>query len=127
MIISAGRDRVLLTLHRKLGRWLQTGGHIECTDAGLRQAALREATEESGLAGIELGEILLLSRHEVPCGPVRPCFHLDVQFLAVADQHQPVVSDESHDVQWFAVDALPPVDDSVLDLVRAAVRSPEPS
>ena len=42
---------MLLTLHRKVGRWLQLGGHCEPADTTLAGAALREATEESGLPG----------------------------------------------------------------------------
>lgn len=121
MIISAAGDQVLLTLHRRIGRWLQTGGHIEAADHDLRQAALREATEESGLPSIALGRLLLLSRHEVACGPVRPTYHLDMQFLAVADPaQQAVASEESEDLRWFGVDRLPDVDDSVRRLVLAA-------
>lgn len=121
LIVSPDRDRVLLTLHRRIGRWLQTGGHIESGDQDLRSAALREATEESGLSGIEVGGILRLDRHQVPCGPVRPCFHLDVQHVAVADPAEaPVISSESEDVRWFEADRLPDVDDSVRRLVARA-------
>ena len=45
-------DRVLLTLHAKAGRWFQFGGHCEPGDPTLAGAALREAIEESGLAGL---------------------------------------------------------------------------
>lgn len=115
---------VLLTLHAKLGKWLQTGGHLEPADASLEAAALREATEESGLSGLELDPTpLLLSRHEVPCGPVRPCHHLDVQYLVRAPRRDdPIFGEESHDVAWFGPDALPEVDDSVRALVAAGVR-----
>lgn len=113
---------VLLTLHGRLGRWLQTGGHIEATDPTLEVAATREAAEESGLADLSLDPSpLLLSKHEVPCGPVKPTYHLDVQYLILANRLiSPCVGEESIDLRWFSHDQLPEVDHSVLALVRAA-------
>ncbi len=114
---------MLLTLHARLGAWLQTGGHIEADDPDLPGASLREAREESGLAGLTLDpEPLLLSRHDVPCGGTR-LFHLDVQYLVLAPGlPEPCASAESLAVGWFRVDALPEVDDSVRALVDAAAR-----
>ena len=43
-LVSADGERVLLTHHRKLGRWLQLGGHAD-GDGDLAQVALREAEE----------------------------------------------------------------------------------
>jgi len=123
LVVDAGGDRVLLTLHRRLGRWLQTGGHCEPADASLRAAAQREATEESGITGLVVDPVPLhLDRHQVPCGPLRPAHHLDVQYLALA----PVgarerISPESSALGWFAPDHLPePTDDRVRTLVAAA-------
>lgn len=63
LVLSAGGDQVLLTLHRKARRWLQLGGHLEPSDPSVASAALREAQEESGLSGIELGELVDLDEH----------------------------------------------------------------
>ena len=124
LIVSADHSRVLLTLHRRLRRWLQTGGHCEVVDQTLAQAALREGQEESGIADLVIDpEPVLLSLHEVPsCGPIRPSHHLDVQYVAVAPAGaQEVISDESDDLAWFAVDELPQdTDQSVRDLIVAA-------
>ena len=51
LVLVPTLDRVLLTLHAKSGRWFQFGGHSEADDRTLAGAALREAVEESGLAG----------------------------------------------------------------------------
>lgn len=117
---------MLLTLHARLGRWLQTGGHLEDSDLSLDAAALREAEEESGLSSLRLDPSpLLLSAHAlpptVPCAGGEPMVHLDVQYLVLADRAAAaVVSVESTAVEWFAPDALPDVDDSVRSLVAAA-------
>jgi 8-oxo-dGTP pyrophosphatase MutT (NUDIX family) len=122
LICAVAEGKVLLTLHSRIGRWLQTGGHIESTDPTLEAAAIREAHEESGLADLSLEPSpLLLSKHEVPCGQVRPTYHLDVQYLVIANpMGSPNIGAESLDVRWFAHHRLPEVDDSVLALVRVA-------
>ncbi|QMW67328.1 NUDIX hydrolase [Mumia sp. ZJ1417] len=122
LVVSADGSQVLLTLHRKLRRWLQTGGHCEDTDTTLRGAALREATEESGIAGLVVDPVpLRLDRHGLTCGGRQDAEHLDVQLLALAPADAvPAISEESLDLAWFPVDALPETDDSVRALVTAA-------
>lgn len=134
LIVDHLGGQVLLTLHRRLKRWLQTGGHCEADDATLAEAALREGREESGIHELSIDPVpVLLSRHEVPgCGPIRPSHHLDVQYLAVAPAGaRHVISDESEDLAWFDLDALPETDQSVRDLIAAATtrlrENPEPS
>ena len=66
-VVSADGARTLLTHHRKLDRWLQPGGHAD-GDVDLAGVALREAQEETGVAGLRLedGAIFDLDRHWIP-------------------------------------------------------------
>lgn len=122
LVSSPAADQVLLVHHRKLRRWLQTGGHLEPTDSTPAAAAFREAREESGLNDLrQLPGIIHLDRHEVPCGPVRPCFHLDIRYLILADPAGPVPGNaESVAARWFDTAALPTTEPSVTALVDLA-------
>ena len=122
LVMDEDRSRVLLTLHPKVGRWLQLGGHCEPGDASLLEAARREAVEESGIAAVRISaRPIRLDRHPVPCAGAMS-EHLDVQYLAiVSGDAREVMSDESDDLRWFAVDALPEgLDASVRALIEAA-------
>ena len=123
LVLSADGASVLLTLHAKARRWFQLGGHVEPGDAGLVDAALREATEESGLACLALDPVpVQLSEHAVPfCGPHGDGHHLDVRFLAVAPIEAAVaVSEESLEVRWWPADALPEPEADLVELVALA-------
>lgn len=124
LILSAEHDRVLLTLHAKARQWFQMGGHCEPQDTTLAGAALREATEESGVHGLVLDpEPLHLDTHVVGfCAGHESVSHLDVRFLALAAAGAAhAVSEESLDVRWWPVDALPTEAPDLRRLVELAL------
>lgn len=123
LVLSHDGSRVLLNLHGKAQRWFAFGGHLEPEDTTLAGAALREATEESGLVDLELDPVPVhLSLHSVDfCNPRGTVRHLDVRFLArLGASTEPVVSDESLDVRWFDVEDLPTDEPDMVDLIRLA-------
>lgn len=130
-ILSPNDDAALMTHHKKLGRWLQLGGHVD-GESQIEQACLREAQEESGMQNFTFvpwfGSNLVpldLDVHEIPARKNEPLHeHWDVRFLLrAAPGQQLVMSDESNQLQWAPVASLAEFTDeeSVLRLHRKAL------
>lgn len=112
LLLDARGERALLCLHRKLGRWLQLGGHCD-GDANLPGVALRELIEESGIDAIEIDPSPVdLDVHGIPARPGEPeHLHLDTRFLARAAPGEIArPSSESLELRWFAPAELSSVD-----------------
>lgn len=122
-LVNASGTAALLTHHRKLGRWLQPGGHAD-GDPDVLAVALREAGEESGLGRIVpvSAEIHDVDIHVIPArGSMPEHEHFDVRY---ALRHEGdgafAVSEESIDLAWVPIGELSryTAEESVLRLAR---------
>jgi 8-oxo-dGTP pyrophosphatase MutT (NUDIX family) len=108
-IVNRNRTHTLLTLHRKLGRWLQLGGHADGNE-NLLEVAMKEAQEESGLKSLEFVDetIFDLDMHIIPERPHVPQhFHFDVRYILEADLTEHLIkSNESISLAWVAFDSV---------------------
>jgi len=124
LILDAAGERALLTLHKKLGRWLQLGGHCD-GDGNLAGSALREAREESGIQGLRVEPIPIdLDCHRIPALPGEPeHWHLDTRFIVRAPAGAVArAGAESKALRWFTPKELEGLtsDDSVRRLFALA-------
>ncbi len=117
-LVSADGQRVLLTHHRKLDRWLQLGGHAD-GDRDLARVALKEAEEESGLSGLVLedGELFDIDKHWIPERKDVPGhWHYDARYVVRAlGSEQFALSEESLALAWR----------DIRDVANAAIETPD--
>lgn len=128
-VVNKTRTHTLLTLHRKLGKWLQLGGHADGNE-NLLEVALIEASEESGLTSLRFVDrrIFDIDRHLIPQrGDVQEHFHYDVRFLIEAESDEPLhISSESMDLAWMpfgAVEDLVGNNPSILRMLEKTSKS----
>lgn len=120
--IVVGPRGTVLHRHKRLGLWLQPGGHVEPGEHPA-DAALREVAEETGLRGVHPAEGPRLVHVDVHDGG-RGHTHLDLRFLTHADGEPAPPDGESPDVRWFAWDeAIALADPGLVGALRA-LRAP---
>jgi 8-oxo-dGTP pyrophosphatase MutT (NUDIX family) len=131
VVASAAGDRVLLLHHRKLGRWLQPGGHAEPGERAGETVALREAGEETGIVGLALHPSaprpLDVDVHPIPARGDEPAHrHLDLRYLVIAPAGAALRrrAAEARALRWFGWDELAALDlDPSLRRALRAVRA----
>ena len=102
-----------MTLHRKLGRWLQVGGHSDPDEHDPARTAMREATEESGLPDLRFHPAigrrpLDIDVHRIPARKQEPAHdHLDIRYALYTERPEALaITDESDALRWFDLDAV---------------------
>lgn len=110
-VVNPQRTAVLMLLHRKHNQWFQPGGHAD-GEADILAVALRETTEETGIAPDKIrlvdANIFDLDIHTIPAiGSFPQHEHIDVRFLLEIDDSLPVPgNDESHDIRWLPLNTV---------------------
>jgi len=122
LVLDAEGRRGLFTHHKKLGLWLQLGGHCD-GETNLVRAALLEAIEESGITGLAIDpDPIDVDIHSIPAHKSDPeHLHLDTRFLVWAPPGAvEVCSEESIELRWIELERLDQLDtdDSVCRLAR---------
>jgi 8-oxo-dGTP pyrophosphatase MutT (NUDIX family) len=110
-IISPERDALLLVHHKKLGLWLQPGGHIDPSDASALEAARREVMEEVGVRELRLAShdraLFDIDIHPIPAHGREPAHeHFDLRFLFVAEHRGFSASEEVAAARWVPLGEL---------------------
>ncbi|MFN8020465.1 MAG: bifunctional NUDIX hydrolase family protein/GNAT family N-acetyltransferase [Acidimicrobiales bacterium] len=117
---------VVLHQHKRLGLWLQPGGHIEPGETPW-EGALREAAEETGLPvsfGPQGPQLVHVDVHPGPRGHT----HLDLRYLVQSPAVPPRPPEgESQQVQWFPWHRAIAIAEPGLEGVLRALQPGEPS
>ena len=126
-VLSPDLCDLVLIHHKKLGIWVQPGGHVEPSDESLSGAARREVLEEVGLGELEpfaaagTSQVFDVDIHLIPARKADPAHeHFDVRFAFVAKTRELVHSDEVNDLRWVPLPDVEQMgaDESVLRAVR---------
>jgi 8-oxo-dGTP pyrophosphatase MutT (NUDIX family) len=107
-VLSPDSSEVLLTHHRKLGIWVQLGGHVD-GQTEILQAAIREAQEESGISNIHpvSKELFDLDIHHIPENTKEAGhIHYDTRFILQANIRNFQISQESLDLAWVPLECI---------------------
>ncbi len=111
-VVNPNRTHALMLHHRKLGLWLQPGGHAD-GDTDIHNVVIKETSEESGIA---VKDIKLLN-HDIFDVDIHTIYasqyddrheHYDIRFLLEIDDTLMIPgNDESHQIGWVALKNIP--------------------
>jgi ADP-ribose pyrophosphatase YjhB (NUDIX family) len=125
-VVDPSLRQTLLTHHRRLEMWVQPGGHVE-EDGDMREAAWREAREESGLSSVTspLASIFDVDVHVIPGRKTEVRhLHYDIRYLFVADPAEPLTATwESRELRWVELEKIGELteEESIARMVRKTI------
>lgn len=114
-VYNKEEKKFLFIKHKKLGKWLQPGGHIEDNERP-EDCAIREVFEETGLQVELVG-----NRLPIETGNIRPYAaqmnrlsfdedyeNMDLVYLAVPIGKQALVqnTEETENIAWFSLEEI---------------------
>ncbi len=125
-VLNYDKTKVLLTLHAKLNRWFQLGGHIEPTDSTFLDACLREAQEESGIKNISADNSFLIDVdiHTIPENPKASThLHYDITMCFIVSENAEInISKESKKLEWIPINKVKEITND-LAVIRMAEKT----
>ncbi|NMM48853.1 NUDIX hydrolase [Marinigracilibium pacificum] len=114
ILIDQYCEEILLLNHKKLGRWLQPGGHAD-GEKNLPEVSMKELHEETNALSAKLYDIIPfdVDIHKIPeSGEVKEHYHYDLRFLWITDNKEEVRSNkESKGLKWVSISELADVTD----------------
>ncbi|MBX7212519.1 MAG: NUDIX hydrolase [Thermoflexales bacterium] len=120
-VVDSARTATLLIWHTKLKRWLQPGGHCEPSDPSLCEAAMREASEETGLTAAKLLPALSgdapfdIDVHAIPArGDVPAHRHHDIRYLFEVVGQGALTPEPESALRWVPLAEVAALDDASL-------------
>lgn len=126
-IVNKEHTKVLLIHHKKIGKWLQIGGHIEDTDQTIEETILREVKEESGLKGLKLlsSSIYDIDIHTISQKKeIAEHLHFDIRLIVEADENETLTpqDDEILDIKWCSINEVQNLAESTISINQSMKR-----
>jgi len=112
-ILNKSLEKVLFIHHNIRNTWAWTGGHAD-GDSNLLDVAMREATEETGIAVTPISgeiaslDVLTVTGHFKAGKYVNSHLHLSVAYVFTAneDDSTAINPDENSGVEWFPIEKI---------------------